>query len=940
MNKIKYLILVLAFLSLFNFLEAQKLDFNPKVGRQLNQAPKEDHVNIRNLLSAPNTWMSQSAVVYSGPDFGGVPSTILSGFPLSINSKYVSFEVGAGTSMRIVDWENMYVYRFEAGRVERRFEIDSNDWEATVDRPVPDDKCVMTFQYPRYHGYFKQYCVASAQNYYTEAIYCPYRSITFGTNLDLAVFTTTNGRSYLPLTQKRNFKGDFNRIYLLSSVGATSSYLISTTSAGNYGYYDFAAGYGNSPGGWTTIDADSYLMISGKTAYAKATGDAVSYVVSGNRPYRFFSAGEDLTIYVRNTVQSVSSNGIISYTDYEGFSTTTSYTYTVSSSYSFSSSMRSVSFGSSIQSVVLYMSSGYELVLGGGPIPSFYGASISNFCPVPAVDDDQVLFYDDPCFQGTERNLGALSQSGFYFTGSLSIVVGRNVRRFGFAPNNDAANNAANLDLSFRHIAPGAHSNFDLGAGHFFGYTDIYEYMSTYIDNDCLEIYSDSYTFNSQTRQTLCVTSPQSFTSINLSQTRLVVFPTTKSYSSVLLFKQSIDKYGETITTEMNLIGNTIFSDPISDVFDSITMIPNIPTGQVFLYTGTFYRGELYILTETSVISDFDTRTLQNVSGLFGSGAQLRFVDASSYEIITYTTTFYTFEIFERNIFIQAGYGDLINVQTGAIWMVDDLTNYSGFTVLTGRQFFDRSMVSSSSRYIMFPNDGSIQSVYMYDADGVRQDFDYQQGAAYFALQIGTDLDTFKGIDRMVSIPKDFNGVLLGTGPNFQRYLGTLGPSTVVKLCGETHYSIATPYVGNGLRIFDFERIGNNDWTPDQPKENWVATFDPDRLEDDFQAECGFYGFATGDYAPKSVLLHCVLVFPDCDYSQSMYKYCTKNYSYSKFDIPYADNIKQLGIVISQPIEGSKEYRSYSGIHVGGQFIDKTKCISVSGDRVEAYFKR
>lgn len=912
-------------------------------------------VAMRELISAPNTWYSQTAVIYSDPNYGGVPTTIMTGQPQPILSKYVSFQVGPSSTLRIVDKKNLYVYRFAPGTAKDRFEIDSSDWYATVDQPVAGDNCAMMFQYPRYHGYYQEFCVATDDGdyFYHEQLTCQFSSIVFGryaatgaggasgaatcggASQAVALLLSSDRRSYLPLNRKRNFTGTYSQIYLFSSLDAQSAYLINTDINS---VASVAQGYGNVAGqAWPSYDAGSYIFAAGANVYAKVSGQAVSFVVSGNRPFRYFKSAESLTMRVKDLYANPpAGNGLYTYDDSEGFSTAVENTYTGTTTTTYTTTnFRMVRFGSSIRGVYLYLNNNSHIYLGGGAVPSLNGRSISNIAVVPSLDDNSVFFFSHTDFLGTRTDLGTAGITTTDFSNSVnhfSLIVGRNVRRFGFYSTDNDANGQ-----KVAVFGPGVYNTDMLGSGNWRISTDIYAYLSDFVNNDCVRVYiAEDLSEYSE----LCTNAPENYNAANLVNAQAVIFPKAKNFNTVLLYQSAEGANGNHL--EMNLVGNTIFSSSVYNIFNRVTIVPNVPTGKIYLYSGLYYSGQRQVLSSGSYVYELDTTTTSSISTLFqgGSDATLktfRLINATTRQVMTYTSNVKTISVQNMNVFMQAGEGTLVNGQTGAVWMFDKNEEtgdeFFNMRVLAGREFFEGNMISSNVRYIYFPVDNSINRVYLFQ--GNENKVLFTNNASINTVTEGT------AWERSVSLPSDWNSLLLFEGPNMNKYLCTLGSSVVVKLEKKT-YSYVTSLTSR-YRIYNFELIARNNFDLAEPEfTRAIQTIEPEDAASVNVQECGYYAFTREGQPPKSPVLDCIFVFEGCDYdpTKGFHKHCTKTHSYNSFDITIDPATTQLGVVISQPIEGKHHFRSYTGITIDGEPIDKTRCVTVTGPTVKAFFRR
>lgn len=909
----------------------------------VNSSPVSDSVMIlekamkgsgtRNLLSFRDSW-THSAIVYEEINFEGVATTVLTGFPIRLYARYISFEVGSTATLRIVDYQNNFVYRFEAGRSERYFEIDSNDWEATVDHPIPDDSCVMLYQYERFHGYFKQYCIVDSNYNICEyfEIYGKYSSITFGEdNIELAVIIPNDRSTFLPLRDQRSFHttGTSSYLFLLNQINDHESYLIDTDyqTSGNSLCTMIEDEYTGD-----TFDDSKFLFVLGYYMYVKAQGETVSYSLSGKRPYLYFQPGEEITVYAHDWIDNgPSDNEVYVFANTEMFSKSTTYTYTGTPSDTYSAvDFRSVMMGSDLMGVVVGLSDSRKMFLRGGPLPTLTGITVTSICLVPSTPDDDVYIWQDSCFLDYQNDLASFESNNWYIDDDFSMVVGRNMIRFGLKSDT--------LNMPVYRYPPGVYSdeNISPNGEDFYFYTDIYEEIKSFVDNDCVRSYdSTDYFYDNYVE--LCIDSPEDFNDFDLSDTRFLLFPSSPNFQSVILFKEN-PGCDPVYSLEINLNDNTSFSNRIDSLFDSFTMVPAVTKNTVYLYQSSYYRGELITMDSSNTyVPDIDTRTVRYLSAVMADGTTLRIIDTSERTVTTYTKSFKSHKVYNNNIYVQFGTSSLINEQVGTVWTFDDNTfNYPNMKILFNKVFYDSPEFSSDASMLYFPNDNSVAKAILINNLG----YDTYTHAKSTIVSITTPRD------RALILPSNFNGVAFGDGPMFRSFEAVLGESTMVYLNHKRTFSFVTGFVDD-LLVYDMNLIGERSWDPSQVGVNGntsVRVFTKDTFVPIFNVlHSGFYSFTLRGNAPKSVLLDCVLIFKDCiyDFSTTVYRFCTSTSSYKKNDIHNLPvNTFNLGVVVSQPPEGSKKYRSYSGVHVGGQWVEKTRCIAVKGPVLQVQFKR
>lgn len=949
MVKAKSIILLFLFITTLSELSASSKATSPKIRSKTRHLKNHiDSINRRSLLSAPNSWIANTAVIYSEPNFGGTPSTIVSGQPQYQYTKYVSFEVGASATLRIVDYENEYVYRFEAGRIEKRFEIDSSDWEATVDHPVPteNEECVLIFQYANFHGYFQKLCVDQYDGEFNaHNIVGSYASITFPySSMSLAIFVASDGESFLPVTENTSFQGDYSTLLLFDSIQNDSAILVDLND--NMAYYR-SAGYGHIPPNnynWDSFRPSRYILIAGYNTYAKAGGSVVSYVVSQQRPYRFFEIEETFNLYVKKIYDSsFNSNQARLYYDLEGFSLPTVVTYTGNSDTFSYMDFKYVELGEDIQGIWVNLSNG-DIIIRGGPLPDLGSGHILEYALIPRIPDDQVYFWSDVGWQGNQYDLGLLDQNNQSFDDNdiSSIIVGRNVRRFGFYMSTEPNTNYDNWNA--RYYPPGAYYSIYLNDGTYEGTTEIFDYLSDDVsENYCFDLWENYMMLTEFNYHSYCVDTPELLANVDLSQTKIIAIPVDRTYDSVLLFREPehCEENVDQLPIELNIIATTIFTQAMNNIFTGLTIVPNVDDDQVFLYENSYFRGHRSILDNTNAFAyNINTNHVHYISGAFGYNTQIYVIDTTTPEVTRYEANFYSHNVYQKNIYVQYwsldDEADLVNSQSGALWTFDD-EDYSNMRVLQGKQFYDVINFSQEATTMVFPQDGSISRVII--LDGV-ENFIYE----FDDLELTQEIDPIG--QRAIVLPNNWNSIILGEGVSFQKYLATLGASTMVRLDSSRTYSVVLP-LNVGVTLYDMTQIGGRFWsesqvgTVDDSSVIYLDTFDT-LFEDSLKvASTGYYAIAIDGVAPKSILLDCILIFDSCnwDYSNGIHKYCTNDNSYAAFTLPINAG-SEIGVVVSQPIDGSKQYRSYSGVLVDGQFVEKTRCVTVSSSTVEVAFRR
>lgn len=681
-NKRKFCaFLILTLLSILTSnVESQFLDLkSSKVSKRANIMGE---LSLRNLEQDPESLI---AYIYTEPYFQGFEYAVLSGNRKHFLTQTISLRVGQAT-LRIVDEENNWVYRFAPGEEVREFKLKTRHWYALIGKPRAEESCALLFQRPNYSGYYEEICLEADEWFQGKLFERRYTSITLPNDNSIEFATLLGENNEFQVFNYRSaFSGDLNYVYIFGAIDRGTGYIFTSKSVE---YIEVEAGV---VAGFE-VDQGRYFLVSGKDIYMKIDGTNTKIVVSKDKQFDYVNTYEITTARARDLSVSPDSGEVFFYEDIDGLLNFNAESY---GDYDYPYVVQPTDFevnyivfpipNDSVAGVLINYSSGKNIIIRSeGRIPEIDGDQ-ESIAIVPAVDADEVEIYTNAYFGFKTNTIASVAQGDPIGVSDpiLSILVGENIKVYLAAlPNYDNV-------LVFQ---PGS-INFDLepisNYAIYFNKQDMFDVI---IDSDCVRLYT-SCDDDLNDFQEICIDDPLNYKNINLSEVKMIAFHANPSFQAVLLYRP--DSFDGQFTYAKTTCLRRELSEDLK-----ITLIPTVADQYVIYYDDYFYSGTPQVLSvEDIYIID---ETVEKISIAFGPGSFARLIDVEDRTVAKLDFNAPKYHTKGHKISLQISMNSVVNAKSQSLWTFDD-AQYSDMRILYGGLFYGERTVSYATRYLVFP---------------------------------------------------------------------------------------------------------------------------------------------------------------------------------------------------------------------------------------------
>lgn len=904
MRRSKLILITLAILMLSSMTQAFQNSKFPT--EHLNIKPEMP--KIRNLESS-HGGEGLIATLYSEHHYKGTAFEILSGATTRLQTETISLKVGEAT-LRIIDFDNKWVYRFAPGEYVQELNLKTRNWVATLGKPRVDEDCVMFFQRPNYSGYFEVLCLTGENEWVNGELFDKrFTSFTLPENNKVKFVAILGKMSEVQVFNFRSaFSGDLNYVYLFGDIPDNRAFIFTAKTYSRIELIPEAAAI--------EVTAGPYFLVSGKHAYAKLTEENNSVVFSKDRQFVLHhvretatAQGKDLTTYPEN-------GSVLLFNNEDGFGPKQVVEYEAVDAYPVVEDAKYIIFPADGVSAVAF---GFEnedhcvTMRDSGRIPNENNAKISRIALAPSVIYNRALLFTSRAFRGESF---IADQGEKYGTSDSieSIVVGYGTEVFFVSEDK-------------KDIVTYKSGNIFVEITPLSGYVIFYDKNSMLqfiTPTNCVYLFDSCEQFYAP--QVICENDSESYKDIvNINQVALVAFPADHSkIYSVLIY------HSDTFDGQFNFVQSTCLKrSPNHD--QKITIVPRLEDNTVAYYDDIFYSGRKHLL-KNDVVTEIYDPTVERISIALGKGGNLKIIDLQNRKVFHINFNTVKLHTHQNDYFLQAGHLPVVN-EKHALWTFDD-DMYSDMRILHGGVYYGESAVSHLAQYIVFPSDESTQTAILVDRrNSLIQTYRYQEGL------IPVDHTTFGGVERIITVPKDWDNVLLCRYADFGEFKAKFGRSEIVKLGNNRHYSFITQGTED-LRIFSWPLLNNLKYDP----KDAIVTYPAEQLIERSLTVglTGVYGFVVGNENPINVLYDCIITFDDCDNQSNIRRWCmrSRGIGLSTFEIP-TRNISKLSVLVThhghQFVKNVK--RKYAGVLFDETyFMDKTECLSVPNDSYKFQF--
>lgn len=849
----------------------------------------------------PNTLIAH---LYPYANFKGAPYAVLSGVAQKLRIETISLKVGQAT-LRIVDMDNKWVYRFAPGETVAELQLNTKNWVAILGKFRYKSNCVVFFQRPNYSGYFETACLNDG---WVNGMMFDKRftSLTLPENGAVKLVTIIGLMNEFQVFNFQSaFSGDLNYAYIIGKIPAERAYVFT---AYTHIYYELIPEEEQ-----VLIQEGKYFIVSGSSCYASLRGHRTNIIVSKESPFEYRYINEETYGLARNLDVIPENDSIFLYSDPDGFGKGIPIAYKASGHYPLVPNASYIVFPESgVQAVVVQNSEKKEFILRTeSRIPDSDDTAIVSFSIAPAVDEDKALLFTSPLFQG--EKFTAKEGETYGVNDSIeSVVVGDSTDLYML--NNEDFNEV----YSFENGS--IYNNYHSLNGYkaFYNLNNLLAYITP---TNCIKLFNSCTDFTQS--QVICENEPENLLFLeNIEKIKLIAFPKdhSKIFSVMIYREDTFD--GQMVITQTTCLRKSPSPD------QKITIIPNLEDQTVAYYEDSFYTGARHILIENEWIKVND-QSKHHVSVAFGRGGYLKVVDIGNVKVSKIDFNTVKLNIHMKSIYLEAGHAPVKNHHNGALWTFDD-DNYRDMRILYGGNFYSEKSVSYNMQVMVFPENNNIFKAILVDRrNSIIQIYEQEKGL------VPVDHTTLGGVERIITIPVDFDEVILARYSDFGEFKAKLGKSAIVKLGNNRHYSFVSSLT-HELRIFSWPLLNNLKYRP----EDAIAHYNAASIEKSFTVGLsGLYGFVIGKTNPVNVLYDCIITFNDCDNQTGIKRYCmrSRGIGTNYFAIPTI-GVNKLNIILTTNNPEYNIKRRYAGIKIDDLYIEETTCISTPNDFYKAKF--
>lgn len=866
------------------------------------------------------------AHIYLQEDYEGAVYDIISGEPRHFRAEKISLIVGDAT-LRIIDFENHWVYRFAPNESVKEINLKSNNWYATLGKPRSMNGCVMLFERPNYSGYFEELCLRDTEFVNGLMFERRYTSFTYPYD-DSIKYVALLGKSeeFQAFNFRSAFSGDLNYMYIFGDIPADHTY-----------YYPARALIGvelANDGTTANINSGRYLFVAGANTYTKVFGADTLIYVSRDRQFVYENVEENVVAQSRLINLVPDEYCILAFTDGDAFDSIPQICYvdydSTKSDYDGIGYIFLPNDGSILKVILFYddatniefLDSGRTPIVEGKkivqvwiqPVPTFWDTGDTELKIVASYDDTASYVYLSGSFD-FENDVGPyLLEPGTTYgdasTKYYSLTTG--AQAVYLVDNQDprdvayyAANGATWFDVSGDGI-----SDFKS----FYELQDVFDEL---IDTDCVRLYESCDFTEFSNFQTICVDASENYGNADLSAVRYIAIPTIYNYASVLIYKE------DTFDGQFDLTKSTCLPRAIKDN-QYITIVPKVEPNHILVFSEQFYTGARFELDgDNEDFHTFDENT-DKISIIFGKGAKAKGIDLSQKLVFDIDYNVPKYRTHKGHVTIQSGNLEITNNADKCLWTFDD-NDYKDFRALCGGHIYGEDAVSYAAKYFVLPVD-TVDIVILVDRrNSIIQTYNREDSTNYLNP---IDHTTFGGVERVITLnnnaPDDvWDSVLLARYENFGEYKATIDDSSIIKLREGRHYSFVNS-LKRPLRLFNWALINNLKYEPSDAIINFGTQF----IEKGFTVGLsGPYGFVLGEEDPINPLYDCVITFDNCTNEANIRRFCMRSRGIEDepFGISTGPGVTEIKVLITSA-DFRKKYDSFS--FAGSDYVEST-CVDV-----------
>lgn len=881
---------------------------------------EDETSSIRNLFSTSGSEHSQRVKLYMSPNYQGLVKEIISGTPTRfIKRSNISFMVGDKVTFRLIDFSNSIAYKFKKGDKVIDMVVESSDWMVTVDHPRPlDNRSIMLFEHAECSGNFKILTIEHGLSIHSSKLKLVYKSITFAINSRVAraILYQKDDQDFTVIKENAAFEGNNDFITLMEHFNEHSLYVLEarTDKMQEFKINRQTRMLESLP----PIHPGLYVIMAGKQIYARIKNNRSSYIISGEKPYLYVQLGEKAQVALRELDYVPQCGCVYTYCDEVGFDgfNEVCYTNDPEENYHFDLKMRYVVFPQdySVTGLLLIKekNDGY-IRIDSGIVPYIEGTKIIGAVIVPEIRPDQAKFF--PNYNFKNYNPVVTITEGVVLKGIGSLLLGSNVQ-LGIVNVNDS-------NEVFLYPQGSAIPQINFFSQRYVATFNVYEKLAdTVSSGSCVRIYPSCSNFS--LFKEICSNKSDSYDIYKPVDIRLIVFPRTQNVQKLILLDHL--KFG--FDKEYHITKTTCLEETISAAYRKITMMPIVPSGKIYVYNHPNYAGDKYVLSSDDY-AILNTHKVPIISVAFGNGSKLRIVDATQKTITEYTSNQKEINVKAKEIYVQSGDGEIVN-QSLNLWTFDD--NYKHFRVLPrNKHLFENDEIDFITKIISFPIENTIEKIILINREWDQSKILENNGKSYTIDY----KSKFRGIERAIVIPRDWDKVLLAKKDNFYKFMATMDNSNVLKLKMGSYSFVNS--LKNPLKIFNFSKLVEKKFDPKRV----FKYYPPGTINYDLYIETsGFYNFIIGDGPPSLYAPQCFFTFDDCLHTKNIRRFCSSDKAYvDKKYFTITTNSSYMALVVSDEIVELNMMRKYSQLKVDGNLINESKCLSVEkGSAIEVQF--
>lgn len=860
------------------------------------------------------------AKIYLKYDYQGEFYEVIGSHIRHFRKSKISLLVGKETTLRIIDNENKWVYRFAPNEKVSEFNLKSKDWYATLEKPQSDQNCVMVFENENYSGYFEEICLEGNHWVTGQLFDRKYTSFTFphGTRIKYAGFLGKEGDFQL-FHFRSAFSCDLNYIYVFADIPDEEAYAFPAKTLAFFGITT------DSTGEPTQLEAGPYLFVNGEDSFAQITGSHTLVTLSRDRQFVYKVINQNTVARARSLQENLNNYCVATYEDEDGLINRNHGCYpgtTFNDHIGYIIFPRNGILGAFLQ----YEDDSVIEMRDTGRTPQFFNNKIklTILVPVPSSVDrfgdltvlenwnQSATVYNNQYFVTPINSTPNLLLHGVNYNDLIkSMIVGNQ---------NDLYLITDLKTNQVLYYPRGSFVSLETGIRNILPLFDRQEVFDKIITPSCVRLYNTCDIKNFDEFQEICVSSPELFEKVNLLNVKYIAIPKSfNGYSSVLVYQE------DCLDGQFDLTKSFCITKPLNKNL-KITLLPVVEDNHLIVYSDYFYRGTSKILD--SRIEEIATLNENNdkISIIFGRGAKAKVINLTERKVLDLDYNVPKFKAQGMEIYVQSVKDEIINKVDSCLWTFDN-NDYKDFRRLCGGHFYSESSVSYKANYMVFPKD-TIDIVILVDRrNSIIQTYKREDLTNYLNP---IDHTSFGGVERMITLDNNWDKVLFARYEDFGEFKAIISDSVNMNLKHTQHYSFVNS-LKRHLTLYNWALLDNLKYNPQDAirvvkKEQFI-------LRDFTVGLTGLYGFVLGDENPISVLPDCVLIFDGCgNPTNTIRRFCMRSRGIGTdlFNIYVGKGVGHINIILTT--ENLDIKRKYAVFKFNGQILHESKCVEVNED--------